>query len=247
MIAKNMKQPPQPEDDEQQGAAPTTPDAQGDGDGDGKDGPTPGAVDPKADPSDSDADGDSGSDDDSDGDGGDASGGDSPNVTPQEQQQYDLVVVAALGIVYAKGAPQMIVSKLKSFAQQGPDGIASGIGNTTAMVLISVKTAFQKQGRAIPPDVMFGAGKEVVAAILEIAATAGLCKANDPDVLKKAAFSAVHDYGTWELKTGQLGPQERAQAQQSMSQIRGQPGGDAAPTGLVGSNMGPSQQQGAPQ
>ncbi|MGZ5581795.1 MAG: hypothetical protein ACXWG8_00325 [Usitatibacter sp.] len=169
----------------------------------------------------------------------DDGGDEQSNVTPEEQQQYDTVVVAALSFLYADGATKMVVQKLKD-ESQGPGGLAKAIGHTCAMILISVKRALAQKGKQVPPDVMFGAGKEVIAEIITIAEKAGLAKQGDEQLLKTSAFEAVKAYGDAELQSGELGPQQRQEAQQEMAQLKG----GAPQSGLVnGAIQAPDQQE----
>jgi hypothetical protein len=158
------------------------------------------------------------------------------NVTPQEQEQYDTIVVAALSFLYADGATKMVVQKLKDEAS-GNGGLAQAIGHTCAMILRSIKRALAQQNKQVPPDIMFHAGAEVIAEIITIAEHAGLAKEGDEALLRDAAFRAVKTYGDIELQTGELGPQQRQGAQQEMAQLKGMV--PQKKQGLVDQNMAP--------
>lgn len=149
--------------------------------------------------------------------------GPTPNVTPEEQAQYDTVVVAGLSFLYNDtGGAKAAVQKLKSEVEGGGT-LARAIGHTVAMILISVNRAVKKKGGEVPKDVMFAAGQEVLAALIELAEEAGLTKGEDPDkLLKNSAFEAVQFYGNSMLQTGELTDQDRAEAQAEVQQIKKQ-------------------------
>jgi hypothetical protein len=165
-----------------------------------------------------------------------------PNVSPEEQKQYDNVVVAALSFIYSNGATKMVVQKLTDESKP-PGSIQKAIGHTTAMILLSVNGSIEKRGGQVSKDVIFAAGQEVIAELLTIAENAGLGKADDMELVKNSMFEAVKAYGDAELRSGELGKDERAQAQREYAQLRGDSQG--ASPGLVNGAAQAPQDQGA--
>jgi hypothetical protein len=170
-------------------------------------------------------------------------GDDQPtNVSPEEQKQYDATVVAAMSFLYSKGSTKMVVQKL-SDESKPPGSLAKAVGHTAAMILLSIKRAVGKKGGQLSKDVIFAAGQEVIAEILTIAENAGLGKADDMELVKNSMFEAVKAYGDAELRSGELGKDERAQAQREYAQLRGDSQG--ASPGLVNGAAQAPQDQGA--
>ena len=81
------------------------------------------------------------------------------NVSPEEQAIYDTVVKAALEMIYVDGNSfTQILDKIKG-EMQG-QGLAFGIGHTAAMILRSITTGAQQQGKDVPEDILLPAGQD---------------------------------------------------------------------------------------
>jgi hypothetical protein len=144
-----------------------------------------------------------------------------PNVSPEEQKQYDNVVVAALSFLYSNGATKMVVQKLRDESKP-PGTIQKAIGHTCAMVLLSVKGSIEKAGGQVSKDVIFSAGQEVIAELMTIAASAGLVK----DAQRPASLQARG------VRGGARRTADRAEDREARpAATRGRTAGDAAHEG----------------
>ena len=112
--------------------------------------------------------------------------GEPPNVTPEEQKQYDTVVGKALELLYADDRLPTLVDKLKN----GTDNISGAIGHTAAMTLLTISRTVESQGQQIPEDVLYAAGQEIVGQITDIAVAAKLV---DPSGKEKVAEAALYE------------------------------------------------------
>jgi hypothetical protein len=169
-------------------------------------------------------------------------GDEESNVSPEEQELYDTIVVTAHAYLYSPGATKMVVDKLQ---KQGQDegGLPFAIGHTVAMILLSIKGARAKQKMPpVPPETMYAAGQEVLGEVLEIAEKAKLIEsAEDPELFKQAAFEAAKAYGDSELKSGEITPEVQEDAKRTLASVRPgkDPRGAQAPEpGLVEKEMG---------
>ncbi len=158
--------------------------------------------------------------------------GEQPNVSPEEQKQYDVVVTAAMKIMYDKGRLQTIVQKL----DQGKDNLSQAIGHTAAMILMSVRSSVQKQGRTIPDDIVFAVGEDVVAQLCDIAVASKIIKQEQVEAIANAAmFEGVRAWGSAMAKNGDITPDVKRAAQEDMKtagvkQSAQLPAQQAAPT-----------------
>lgn len=145
---------------------------------------------------------------------------DQPNVSPEEQRMYDMVMHQARGILFGKGEDdsgfRIVLDKLGKGQQQ----IGETIGHTAAMVLLSVKKGVEKKGRQIPSDILFHAGDEVIDDLLEIAEAAKFLEAKDMERVKKEAmFTALRIAGQEEIEGGGLTPEKQQQAKAEMQAV----------------------------
>lgn len=163
--------------------------------------------------------------------------GEQPNVTPEEQKLYDLVMTQAQAIVYNEHGVQAVVDKLKAM----PDNPAKAIGHTAAMLLRSVKGGLARAKIDVPDDVLFHAGTELVADLTELATAAKVITQDQaPHVGQEAIFEGLKTYGEVEIANGELTPEGKQKAQQDLDAAKnlepvaaamraGMP--DSAPTG----------------
>lgn len=149
------------------------------------------------------------------------------NVSPEEQAQYDIVITAARGILFGEATFKVVMDKLSG----GKAEIGKTIGHTAAMVITSIKGGVEKQGREVPGDILFHAGEEVVADLIEMAVAAKLMQEADSErVTKEALFEGLKVFGEGEIAKG-VTPEKRAAAQQEVSEA------DAQSKGLINSKM----------
>jgi hypothetical protein len=170
---------------------------------------------------------------------GDAGEGEA-NVSPEEQAIYETVVIAAQAMIYGKGTRDAIVQKLKLEANR-PE---VGIGHTAAMIAMSIRGGAQKEGKDIPDDVLFAAGQEIVADLVEVAIAAGIVKeADKEEVFKKSVFEGLRTFGESEKMQGQITPQVQQEARGALQDQVAQAQAENAPKaqGAVSKAMGEEQ------
>ena len=105
----------------------------------------------------------------------------------QAQQQYNLVVDAAFGIIAGPLGRDMVMQRL----QKGKDDLPQAIGHTAANVLKSVVQGIAKKGRQVPKEVIGGAAQEIIAELVEIAILAELMPKDQAETIGKAAMQVA--------------------------------------------------------
>lgn len=139
------------------------------------------------------------------------------NVTPQQQQMYDRVMVMARGIIF--GDPKkpeidplkMILDRLAG----GKESMGQEIGETAGNIMATLRNGFAKKGRKVPPEILFHATREVIADLVEIAVSAKLMpEADRAKVTKEALMKGVEQFKQHAMREAQLpaqGPQGQGQ------------------------------------
>ena len=162
----------------------------------------------------------------------------SSNVTPEEQQQYDMVMTAARGIMFGAQGSKVVLQKL----EQGKDDIASTIGHTAAMVISSVKGGIEQKGHEVPGDILFHAGMEVVADLVQVAEAGKLMdEADEKKVTEEAVFEGLRVFGEAQIKSGKVTPEDQAAAAADLKAAGIEPQDqpqNTQPQGVIGSAMG---------
>jgi hypothetical protein len=120
-------------------------------------------------------------------------------ATPDEQRMYDTLVNKAYEVIYQGGKtnPQI----LKSL--EGGGEPVDGLANTTAMVMMRLEDAGERQGKKFPPDVMLHAGVEVLEDLADLAGQAKIHKFNEEEI-QGATYQALDIYRATRQKQGKL-------------------------------------------
>lgn len=138
-----------------------------------------------------------------------------PNVSPDEQKQYDTVVTAALHQIFDKNTVGVVLQKL----QAGTKNISGTIGHTGAMILSSIKGSIENKGGQVPDDVLYAASFEVVGALCDLAISAKLMSAaQEKSVSEAAMYEGMRVWGDQMQKTGKIDPNTQAQAQADLDE-----------------------------
>lgn len=139
-------------------------------------------------------------------------------VSPEEQAQYNNIVVNAMSMMYSNpDMAGMIARRLKSEAENF--GIANAIGQQTANIMLSVVRAMKKTGEEPDPDVVQNAGMEIFAEVFEIAERTGQVPRGQEDKIKQdAVYEGTRYYGDKMLKSGEITPEMQQQARQAVEQ-----------------------------
>jgi hypothetical protein len=167
--------------------------------------------------------------------------GEEPNVTPEEQHQYDTVVYKAMEMLYSDDNIPIIMEKLKG----GAKNISAEIGHSAAMVLTSIEQTVAQNDQQIPEDNLFNAGQEIVSQIVDIAVAAKVVsEEQSQDVAEAAFYEGLRIYGQNMGRDGKLGEDKSAEARDLMRQA----GIEQDPTKIPGKQpaAGGEPQQGQP-
>lgn len=114
------------------------------------------------------------------------------NVTREQQTQYDVVISAARKSLYGEAQDDTRFKMLLERLSGAKEEIANAIGSVTAVVMTNIAGTAKKQGRQIPAPILFHAGREVIADLVEIAVAAKfLEQARAAEVTKEAMLEWV--------------------------------------------------------
>lgn len=169
-------------------------------------------------------------------------------VSPEEQQQYDKVMTAALAQLYGDDATHnAIVQKLRDQAQSG--ALVHGVAHTAAMMLKSIQGNAEQSQVNVTGAVLYNAGLEIVAELCEICIAAKLVK-DGPDaeqLFHDSVLEGVKLFGEGMIAEGRVSPQMMDGARATMQDQMAQAGGKGAPPaksgGIVSSAMAEGDQQ----
>jgi antitoxin component of RelBE/YafQ-DinJ toxin-antitoxin module len=141
--------------------------------------------------------------------------GEEPNVTPEEQQQYDTIVYKAMEMLYSDDRIVPMLEKLKA----GANNISKEIGHTAAMVMTSLVQTVAQSDQEIPEEILYNAGQEVVSQIVDIATAAGIVsEEQSQDVAEAALYEGLRIWGQNMGRDGQITDARAIEAKQSLTQ-----------------------------
>lgn len=139
----------------------------------------------------------------------DGEGEEAANVTPQEQALYDFVMVQAHENLYSEQGVKSLMEKFSSMK----DRIPFAVGHTAAMLMRSVGGGLEQNGIPVDQNVLFHAGTELVADIVEIAVAAKIIPEEQAaEVGQQAIFEGLKAYGEQEMRSGKLTPEKQQAA-----------------------------------
>lgn len=139
---------------------------------------------------------------------------DIPNVSPEEQKQYDTVFAAALDAIYDKDRITVILHKLLS----GSEKPGESIGHTAAMIMTSLKGAVQEKNGQISDDIMFAVGQDVIGELCQIAVASKLIKESEiNNVANTAMFEGMRTWGEQMEQNGELTEDMQSIAKQDLA------------------------------
>ncbi|CAO3403520.1 hypothetical protein [Azospirillum palustre] len=122
--------------------------------------------------------------------------GEQPNVSPEEQAEYDRFIDQAFRLVYDEKSFPAILKRLTAT----PDPV-EGLAAVVVMVVSRLKDSAQQQGVEISPDVLFHGGSELLEDIADTAAKAGIHQYTDQE-LEKALYRALDLYRAMDQRAG---------------------------------------------
>ncbi len=121
-------------------------------------------------------------------------GEEQPNVSPEEQRIYDAFVNNAFSAIYDEKSLPSIIESLK-----GDGNPVEGLANTAVGVVVRVQDSAEQAGQALPDEVVFQAGAEILEDLVELAEKAGVHEFT-PEEIDGAWFQAMDLYR--EMKGG---------------------------------------------
>lgn len=138
-----------------------------------------------------------------------------PNVTPQEQKQYDTVVTKAMELLYADDRLPTLLDKL----QKNTDNITSEIGHSAAMTLMTISKTVENQGQEIPEEILFSAGAEIVSQVTDIAVAAKLVPEEGSEKIAEAAlYEGLRVWGQQMGQSGKINDERQLEAKSLLDQ-----------------------------
>ncbi len=121
-------------------------------------------------------------------------GEEQPNVSPEEQAIYEQFVNNAFSVIYDEKSLPSIIESLK-----GDGNPVEGLANTAVGVVVRVQDSAENAGQALPPEVIFNAGAEILEDLAGLAEKAGVHEFT-PEEVEGAMFQAMDLYR--EMKGG---------------------------------------------
>ena len=111
-----------------------------------------------------------------------------PNVSADEQTQYDEFVDKGLLVIFDEAALPQILKSL-----EGNGKPIDGLANTTVGVVTRLEDSAETQGIEISPDVVFNGGIELLESLADLAEKAGIHEYT-PEEIEGATFQAMDLY-----------------------------------------------------
>ena len=121
-----------------------------------------------------------------------------PNVTPQEQKEYERFVSNGLNMIYDPKGLKKIVKSLR-----GGDNPVEGLANTLVSVVQRLEQSARQSGNEVSGDVMLQGGVELLETLVEMSEKAGIHEFSEKD-METALFMAMDNYRFIKQSQGQL-------------------------------------------
>jgi hypothetical protein len=154
---------------------------------------------------------------------------DEPNVTPEDQKQYDAIVLMGMDMIWKKDGSKNIAQMLRG--AKAPE-VPYRLGAIGSNLMRSIKMSFDKNGSELDPDTFLSAGQEIMANLVEFAMQARLFPpSKKEDVYRLAVIEGTRRFGEFELKEGGITPESQAEAREVFAQMSGQK------SGIIGREM----------
>lgn len=122
--------------------------------------------------------------------------GEQPNVSPEEQAQYDRFIDMAFRLIYDERSFPAILKRLTAT----PDPV-EGLAAVVVMVVTRLRDSAKQQGVEVSPDVLFHGGSELLEDIADTAAKAGIHQYTEQE-MEKALYRALDLYRAMDQRSG---------------------------------------------
>lgn len=133
--------------------------------------------------------------------GADDEGAENPNVSPEEQAQYERFMDNAFKLIYHGGKVSPAV--LESLGASGDPKM--NLAHTAVNIVLHLQDSARKANKDVSPDVLFQGGKDVVEDLANLAGMAGIHKF-DQDELEGAWYQALDLYREAATRRGLIDP-----------------------------------------
>lgn len=128
-----------------------------------------------------------------------------PNVTPEEQQQYDLFVTNGMQVLDdEKALPQVIE------AIRGDGSPVEGLANALVTLVMRLEDSAAEQGQKISGDVMMHGATELLEQMVDLAEKAGVHEFDEKE-MESALYLAMDTYRSSRQEQGKL-PEDELKA-----------------------------------
>lgn len=121
-----------------------------------------------------------------------------PNVSPEEQQQYEQFVGNAMTLIYDEDRTPRMLAGLK-----GAGNPAEGLASTAVTVVKGLADSAEQNGVQISPDVMMHGGLEIIEELADLQREAGIADLT-PEEIEGAFYRALDLYRESATAEGKL-------------------------------------------
>lgn len=127
--------------------------------------------------------------------------GQQPNVSPEEQAEYDEFVNNALNLIYDEKTKDRVIERLGA-----TDDPVDDLANTVAVTVMGLQDSAERSGRKISDDVLFHGGIEILEDLANLAEKAGIHSFSE-DELEAATYRALDTYREMATQAGKIDPE----------------------------------------
>lgn len=144
---------------------------------------------------------------------------DAPNVDPEEQEQYDRIVMNAMKVIHGQNSRDAI---LQSISTGNP---AEAIGQLAGQLVAQINQSAMGAGAQLSEDAMYHAGIEIIEQLTELAISSGIVPEEQADQVHAIAIeSGLQTYKMMESQGNSQGmsqgqpmqPQQEAPLQKGL-------------------------------
>lgn len=131
--------------------------------------------------------------------------GEQPNVTPEEQAEYEQIVNNALEIIYPEG--EEALSPQVKEGLTGSDKPVLNLATTAVTIITGLVESAKQAGKALNQDVLFHAGAAILEELAEAAEAFKIHDYSEEDI-ERALYLAVDMYREGATQAGDINPDE---------------------------------------
>lgn len=135
-----------------------------------------------------------------------------PNVSAEEQAQYDQFINNALVLIYSDQTFPQIRQMLTEASKPDPDGVEGPkpgptdvLADVTVLVVRRVEESGREAGQTLSQDVVFHGGSEILADLADLCEKAQIHTFSDEEI-EAAWFKALDRYMAVASSAGELNP-----------------------------------------